>query len=179
MKYLNLIFLLLSGSLFLSACQQDTVRPEDSPYALFPNGSILVQHEAITLPANTYDLTIQNGVITRHDGLDWREAHCLLESNTSFDSNQTLKSGEYRIIHSRRHHEETSLPLRMAGLMPVKGDATKIIVLTLDLRSEQNPSIVRMTCNDWGYYFDDQFLSLNQVRATLQPLFSIRLPGQQ
>lgn len=178
MSFLYLKPVVLAGVLFLAACQHDPVRLEDSPYALFPAGTILIQHQDINLPANAFDVTIQNGIIMRQDGLDWREANCLLESKNSANTSRTLKAGQYRIISSKRHNEETMLPVRVAGLMPVNGDEHKIIFLTLGLKSEQNPFIVRMTCTDWGEYFDDQFLSLNQVRATLQPLFSIKLPGE-
>ena len=165
--------------LILIACQQNPVRFEDSPYALLPTGTVLTQNQDITLPAYAFDVTIQNGIITSQDDLDWREANCLLESANSAKTTRILKAGQYQISSSKRHNEETMLPVRVAGLQLVKGDEHKIIILTLGLKSKHNPFIVRMTCTDWGAYYVDKFLSLNQVRATLQPLFSIKLPGEQ
>ena len=179
MSFPTLKSFVLVGVILLTACQQNPVRFEDSPYALFPTGTILIQHQEIILPANAFGVTIQNGIITSQDDLDWREANCLLESANSAKTTRILKAGQYQISSSKRHNEETMLPVRVAGLQLVKGDEHKIIILTLGLKSKHNPFIVRMTCTDWGAYYDDKFLSLNQVRATLQPLFSIKLPGEQ
>jgi len=180
MNYSYLKFVLLAVAILLTACQQSPVRFEDSPYTLLPTGTTLIQHQDITLPANAFDVTIQNGIIMSQDGLDWREANCLLETNNRAATSRTLKPGTYQVIRSKRHNEETMLPVSVASLQLVSGgDSSKIIFLTLELKSEQNPFITRMTCTEWSEYFNDRYLSLNQVRATLQPLFSIKLPGEQ
>jgi len=171
----------LAGFILLTACQQNPVRFEDSPYALFPAGTVLTQHKDLTLPANSFSVVVQNGIIVRPDNLDWYQTNCTLRSENRTATSRTLKPGDYQIISSERHNEETMLPVRMAGLglIRVEGDSSKIIILSLKLKSELNPFIVRMTCRDWGEYFDDKYLTLSQVRAALQPLFSIKLPGEQ
>lgn len=182
MKYSGLILLMVS---LLSACQSTPVKLEDSPYATLPAGSTLVQHQDLILPSNTFSLQFQNGEQLHHKNIDQYYANCELESRDKASSPRTIKAGSYQITRSKRYHDYTALqPVKVAavgiGFGTGFGSADVFTyVLSMDLQSSLNPSITRFTCTHWGTYEDDDYLTLNVIRDTLNPIFSIKLPGEK
>jgi len=181
MKYSGLI--LLAASL-LTACQNNPVKLEDSPYATLPAGSTLVQHKDLTLPSNTFLLQFQNGQQLFSNDIDQYYANCELESRDQATTARTIKAGVYKIIRSTRYEESSSLPAMVAsnsvtGIMFTNASYMTKFLLSMDLQSDLNPNIMRFTCSAWGDQLTEDYLTLKVIRQTLNPLFSIKLPGEQ
>jgi len=182
MRYTGLI--LLASSL-LTACQSQPVKLENSPYATLPVGSTLVQHQDLTLPSNTFSLQFQNGQQLHHNNIDQYYANCELESRDKASSPRIIKAGTYQVTRSQRYEDYSSLlPVKVArvGIGIGAGIGTDDVftyVLSMDLQSSLNPSIIRFTCTHWGTRMDDDYLTLDVIRKTLNPLFSIKLPGEK
>jgi len=182
MKFTGLILLMAS---LLSACQSKPVKLEDSAYAVLPAGSTLVQHRDLTLPSNTFSLQFQNGEQLYNENVDQYYANCELESRDQASSPRTIKADTYQITRSQRYNDYSSLlPIKVAragiGFGMGLGSAdVYTFVLSMDLQSRLNPSIIRFTCTHWGTFDDDDYMTLNVIRKTLNPIFSIKLPGEK
>ncbi len=181
MKYSGLLLLMAS---LLSACQNNPIKLEDSAYATLPAGSTLVQQQDLTLPSNTFSLQFQNGEQLSSKDIDQYYANCELESRDRASTARTIKAGVYKITRSTRYEESTSLPVRVAsnasaGFMLANASYMTKFLLSMDLQSELNPNIMRFTCSAWGEQITEDYLTLKVIRQTLNPLFSIKLPGEQ
>ncbi len=185
---MKLTSLILIPAVLLGACTGKPVRLADSPYALVPAGSVLVQHQDLVLPSNTYALQFQNGQQLHHNQIDQYYANCELESRNKADRPRTLKAGRYLIVRSSRYEDYAFLPVKLArigiGVGIGIGDDFGVsdvftYVLSMYLQSDQNPNIIRFNCTHWGTHADDDYLTLNVIRQTLHPLFSIKLPGEK
>jgi len=182
MKHGVLILLIAS---FLSACQSKPVKLEDSAYATLPAGTTLVQHKNLTLPSNTFSLQFQNGQQLHNNDIDQYYANCELESRDKASSPRTIKAGTYQIVRSQRYNDYSSLkPIKVARVgigfgMGLGSADVYTYVLSMDLQSSLNPSIIRFTCTSWGTFDDDDYMTLNVIRTTLNPVFSIKLPGEK
>ncbi len=177
------VLLLLTATL-LSACQNNPLKLEDSPYATLPAGSTLVQHKDLILPTHTFLLQFQNGQQLSSKDIDQYYANCELESKDKADSARTIKAGVYKITHSTRYEESSSLPVMVAsnsvtGFMYANASYMTKFLLSMDLQSDLNPNIMRFTCSAWSEQLNEDYLTLKVIRQTLNPLFSIKLPGEK
>ncbi len=67
-------------------------------------------------------------------------------------------------------------PVMVAELTPGGGLTNQVIATLLELRSVQQPDVVRMTCANWGIPQDLAHLTLGQIRESLGDIFVLELP---
>jgi hypothetical protein len=174
--------------LFLSACQTWDTRNPDSPYYRIPAGSTLTLNKDLAIPAGKAAVYIQNGQIVGSIGqIHEYDPYCSLEMRTNRDVAQPVKADQFVILKVR---EETRLAraesillarnfhTTIAGNNMDGGPSQKLHSTLLDLRSERQPEVFRLTCQRW----DDRSyptlpLTVSEIRKTLGDVFTLKLAG--
>ena len=72
-----------------------------------------------------------------------------------------------------------ALSLRLAQLGGGEGGAPPLQSFStrMDLRSEKQPEIFRLTCAQWGFPGQDRHVTIAEIRRTLDGVFALQLPS--
>jgi hypothetical protein len=68
-----------------------------------------------------------------------------------------------------------SLGLSISDGAP-SGPSIQSFSTRMELRSEKQPEISRLTCAQWGYPGIDRHVTISEIRRTLAGVFTLRLP---
>jgi hypothetical protein len=183
---MRLVF--LAFFLFLSACQSWDTRNADSPYYRIPAGSTLTLSKDLNIPAGNAAVYIQNGQIAASSGqVRGYDAHCILEMRASKDAPQPVRADQFVILKVR---EETRLAYADSTLLAGNfhttiagnnidgGPGQKVHSTLLDLRSERQPEVFRLTCQRWDdRSYNTTPLTVSEIRKTLSDVFTLKLSG--
>jgi hypothetical protein len=178
----------LAFLLFLSACQSWDTRNPDSPYYHIPAGSTLILNKDITIPPGKAAVYIQNGQIVTSSGqVRGYDPSCTLEMRAIKDVPQPVKADQFVIFKVR---EETRLAransillarnfhTRIAGNNIDDGPGQKQHTTLLDLRSERQPEVFRLTCQRWDdRSYESTPVTVSEIRKALSDVFTLKLAG--
>jgi len=178
-------------ALLLAACQSAGFRfSEDSPHYPPPVGTRVILHQPLTIPPGHASTYVQFGRTMRFAEVDQYHAHCRFEVNRVGSSEQTVMPDEFRATRTEleqrdsvRRGETTRLaaagaPRVLAAAGRNSGSMGVIVYVTrMKLHSDRQPEVLRLDCGHWSTDPHDEFLTLNQIRATLRPLMSVQLPA--
>ncbi len=64
----------------------------------------------------------------------------------------------------------------VADISPGGGMTYQVLATLLELRSVNQPDVVRMTCATWGLPQDSAHLTLGQIRQSLGDIFLLEMP---
>ncbi len=172
----------LAFVLLLAACQTAAWQGnENSPYYLVPVGSRLVLNRAITVPANDVGVYIQNGEVVRSFwNVKSHYPYCALDLRRRLETPQTVQPDEFTIVRVRQESVMTvRLPfVHVADTDQGNGASYEIYATLMTLRSERQPEVTRLTCAQWVYPPLQRHVTINEMRKTLEDLFTLRLPGK-
>src|SRR5216684_2603759 len=176
----------LTFFIFLCACQSLNSQNENSPYYQIPAGSTLTLNKEIDVPAGKAAVYIQNGQIVDSSGqVHEYDPYCNLEMRAIKDVPQPVKSDQFVVLKSK---QETKLSradfmllasnnLLLAGKMG-GGPSQKLQSTLLDLRSEKQPEVFRLTCQRWDTRTTVSTpLTVGEIRKTLSDVFALKLAG--
>ena len=178
----------LAFFLFLSACQSWDTRNADSPYYHIPAGSTLALNKDIAIPAGKAAVYIQNGQIVGSYGqVHEYDAYCNLEMRAAKDAPQTIKADQFVILKVREEirlaYADSILLARnfhttIAGNRGDGGPSQKLHSTLLDLRSERQPEVFRLTCQRWDTRsYETTPVTVSEIRKTLGDMFALKLAG--
>jgi hypothetical protein len=181
MKHILLLILSVVG---LGACGTPRyVGNEDSPFYKVPIGSRLILEQDLEFPPERLTIYLQDGkIFPSFSGVQQYRAHCLFEVRHKRDAAQTVKADTFE-VQKTTQIEETSRfgpPVRAAGEWQfAAGNPAFWVYLTrLDLRSERQPEVMRLTCQRWETLAGQQrHLSINELRKALAPFFRLETPA--
>lgn len=165
---------------------------EDSPYFIVPAGTQLSLHERVSFDPGQLSVYVQNGRVMGIRGVRHYEPFCKFELRDQSDTARAIAPTEMVVTRSLQHVHDGTFSrlegLRIAGLslsaiaqvggFDDGGSPILSYITRMDVRSDQEPEIFRMSCLRWSYPDMAQHLSITEIRRTLSPLFTLRLPGQ-
>ena len=173
----------------LSSCQTYD-GDESSPYYVVPAGSRLTLQQELTIPADELSVFIQNGRTARRGEVQQYYPFCRLYLYQKSASERTVRPGEITITRAMQQRRLTGPFSDAGGLLLARltlaqddtgddnGGELQSFMTLMELRSEKQPELFRLTCAQWAYQGDigDRHLTITEIRRTLNPLFMLRLP---
>jgi len=166
--------------LLLSACQTAGPLDEDSRYQVLPIGSRLVLKQELTIPAHNAGVVLQGGrVVSGGQGVNQYHPHCRLEVRDVRETVQTVAADEFVVRRARYETQTVALPGLMKAARLYAGDGPGFLIFrtVLDLRSERQPHVRWLTCQQWGDPTLDQHVTIREIRQTLGEIFMLQLPA--
>jgi len=161
---MNLKRLLLALPLLFSSCQNRDETDEKSPYFVIPSGSRLVLHQSVTVPAFAAASYLQGGQWLPWPQVSRYHPHCKFELRQPKDLPQIIMADEFVIT---RTGEETETQ-----------EGLQIHARVLELRSERQPQVSRLSCAVWQAPATGRPVSGRELRQALGNIFTLELAGR-
>lgn len=178
----------------LAACQTASYqRPVNSPYYIIPAGSHLNLTQALTFDPDQLSVYIQNGQVLSLSRVQVYFPFCKFELNHLSDAARTMKPDELVVTKTDQYRWEGALSRTTPEAYEPKprvmltqfgggdnpgGPPQYSFITRMDLRSEKQPEIFRLTCLRWAYPGMDEHVSIAEMRKALSPLFTLRTPTE-
>jgi hypothetical protein len=177
-------------ALVLSSCQtRSYLGNESSPYYVVPAGSRLTLNQELTIPSDELAVYMQNGRVMRNVDLLHEVPFCKFELRDLSRAARKVQPDEMVVTGSTqaRSRGVTALaaPIVVAELGSVMLAGTDDVPsiesfsTRMDLRSDKQPEIFRLTCAQWGQPGAVQHVTITEMRQALTGLFTLRLPQQE
>lgn len=181
--------------LTLVACQ--TTRydgDESSPHFAPPAGTRVMLNRELTIPPEQVSVMLQNGQVVRPAEVNTYYPHCKFEVRRRLDVPQTVKPGEFLVTRVERNllhgvdagtarYARVSvgigIGINMGGGVSGDGPSVQTYATRMNLRSDTQPDVFRLTCGQWGYPYDGEHVSINGMRRALGDIITLRLPPVQ
>ncbi len=189
MRRLIFLFVLV---LPLAACQTAVPRDPSSPYYAVPEGSRLILHRALEVPVGDASVRFQSGKVMGQDSVDIYYPNCRLQLRKPLEASARIEPDTFVIEKVRRNEIAGRVrELRLAAAGGVRvfggiavngggGDGGRIFYETeMFLSSERQPDVRKLICRQWQDPTTDPYhLTINQIRRTLEPIFTLELAGE-
>lgn len=177
----------------LAACQTPYQGNEESPYYVVPAGSRLILNKELSFNPDQVSVYVQNGKVMRLNELQKYDPFCKFELYRLVHTPRTIAPGEIDVTRAMQGHyfylfSQTARPYYTAMSLPhvvlggsfeQGGTPLESFVVRMDLHSEKQPEVYRMTCIRWSTNPSRyEYPSIVEMRQTLKPLFTLRTPAQ-
>lgn len=179
--------LLLLTTITLGACQTSYEGDENSPYYAIPPGTRLVLKQPLTIPPEQVSVWLQDGRVIAPNDARVYYPHCKFESRRRLPTPQTVTPDEFvvtrvtrALTHSVRLPDPTERLHAAVGIgmnISYDGPSVQTFATRMDLGSDRQPEVLRMTCGQWGYPYDGVHVTIQEIRAALGTVFELRLPS--
>lgn len=182
---MRIVSILLLFAASVSACHTAaSLNDERLPYARVSPGSHLNLNQEITVPGGQVGVYLQNGRVINATELNRYLPFCKFELYDMSHAARVVKPDDILVIHS----EQQELGWGFASAAPVvvaangwnvagleSGPSLQSYVKRMDLRSDKQPDIFRLSCGMWGYPSDLRHVTIAEMRAALGDVFTLRL----
>lgn len=173
----------------LSGCQtRSYLGNENSPYYVVPAGSRLTLNQGLTIPSGELAVYMQNGRVMRNVELLHDVPFCKFELRDLGRAARTVQPDEMVVTRSTQARSRGVTALAAPVVIAARG-ATQLVSNDLpsiesfstrmDLRSDKQPEVFRLTCAQWGLPGDVRHVTIAEMRQALAGLFTLRLPRQE
>lgn len=180
--------LALAAALALPACQTSFEDNENSPYYVLPPGTRLILNQTLTIPAEQVAVWLQDGRVVPANDANMYYPHCKLELRRRLATVQTVAPDEFVVTRVTRsllhsvHAPATGKRWLVAagfGINLGGGDGPSIqtFATRMDLGSDRQPEVLRLTCGQWGYPHEGRHVNIGEIRGALRTIFALRIPG--
>jgi len=177
MKHVLYLFILSSYTIVLSSCSYQAPKDPNSSFYAPPVGSQLILHQALTIPANDAEVRIQDGKLIQSSwDLDTYYANCNFELRDIAHVDRTIKPDTFNV--SRAHQDFENVMLNTPTVVAGSGDGGPPLVdymTIMALYSPRQPEVMSISCQHWSDPSDGEHLTINQIRQTLDGLFTLTL----
>lgn len=177
--------LMLVVVVLLGACQTSYQGNEDSPYFKVPVGSTLILNNDITIPPYKAGVYIQGGQIMPLSQVNKYYPHCKFEVLKIKDAPQAVKSDTFVIEKVAQEITDTvdTGQLQLAAssigiginISDSDGPSVQAYVTRMNLHSERQPEVFRLSCGQWAYPSQGQQVMINEMRKALGNLLTLQL----
>lgn len=181
-------FTMLAVVALLCACQTSYEGNEDSPYYRVPVGSKLVLRESVTIPPSLAGVFLQGGQIKPLSQINQYYPYCKFELWKIRDAPQTVQPDEFTITKVTQEitHSVDAGQIQLADIAigigihagMDDGPSVQTYATRLNLRSEKQPEVFRLSCGQWAYPATGQHVSISEMRRALGEIFTLRLAGK-
>jgi hypothetical protein len=174
--------LLLIISLTLGACQTTPPQDANSPRFAPPVGWTLQLNQSLTVPARASRIYFQGGKsyaapgVISFSAVDQYYPNCYLQMRSPVAEPRQLQPDIFRIERVRRTEDwvqSRPLEVAMAGMFRISGTGMQIYSTVLDLHSDRQPDVWRLSCQQWDEPYDANHVTVNQIRKALGDIFTL------
>lgn len=178
-------------TIVLCGCQTTSsyVGNENSPYYLVPPGSRLILQRPLTIPADQLAVYVQNGQVLPNSQVQHLYPFCKFELARLAPNPRTVQPNDIvitRTVQEIIQGAMSAAPLLARNAFGMRADADgapsgpsiQSFSTRMELRSEKQPDIFRLTCAQWGYPGIDRHVTIAEIRRTLAGVFTLRLPHE-
>ena len=143
-----------------------------------PESSRLPLLKPIQFPANTMEIALQGGALTRYDDLYEYEPHCTLLLRREYAQPHVIAPQSFRIKRVYYNEEATAaLPQRVAGLGWLSdgggGRTTYMFLTRFYLESADNPEVLYLSCKQKADYSIGEHVTRAEFAAAVGEYFSL------
>lgn len=188
------VIVMVGLAVVLAACQTAYQGNEDSPYYDVPVGSELVLNKEIHFNPDQLSVYVQFGKVLPFSVVRKYETFCKFELNHMASTARTIAPSEMRVTRSYQERtydlfagaarpQYVDLSARhmvQSGSFDQGGPGQLSFVERMDLHSPNQAEIFRLTCARWASYptgYKNENISIAEIRRTLDPLFTLRVPA--
>ena len=182
-RLLALFSTTLLSTILLGACASLAPQTEDSPFYPIPEGSRLILNEDLIVPARQLKVYVQGARLATDAARLY--PYCVFELRQRQSTPQRIKADTFTIYNvssyidyiagiDNPHRQYASLIFEHSG----EGPGLVTYATHLDLRSPEQPQVLRMICAILqDYDISSRHLSIRQIRAALGNTFTLQLPS--
>jgi hypothetical protein len=172
----------------LSGCQTSShIGDENSPFYVVPAGSRLLLQQELQIPPNSLAAYIQNGRVMQNSEVQHYYPFCKFELNQISATARTVQPDEIVVTKGSQQRLKGATALAAPVMLARRGlhmssldndDRTTMESFTtrMDLRSEKQPDIFRLSCAVWDDSGIGKHVSIANIRQTLSGVFTLILP---
>lgn len=173
------IIALLPLCLLLGACQTTGPLDENSPYHVLPSGSRLILKQKLTIPAHSAGVLLQGGRVVSRQDVNQYHPHCRLEVQEVRETAQTVVPDEFVVRRARQYTHAWARGgfVKADWRYAVGGPSYLVFETILDLRSERQPQVRWLTCQQWSDPAFGQHVTTREMRVTLGEIITLQLPS--
>lgn len=167
-------------------CQ--TLQDVESAYYQIPVGSRLVLHKEIPIPPEAARIKIQGGEVRHYGLVDEYEPFCELEVEEVRSVAQRVHPDEFVITKVDHRTYDVGLSRDRVASLGMRigfggdGPLQTFYATILQLRSEAQPNVLKLTCQNDQRAFPGilyaRHLTVAEIREALGTLFSLQLLGE-
>jgi hypothetical protein len=169
---------LIAFCVLLTACQTTGPLDENTPSHVLPSGSRLVLKQELVIPVRSAGVMLQDGRVVDAKDVNQYHPHCRLEVNDVRETTQTVTADEFLV---KRAHQETQTVARpsliKAGLRTSGTISFYVFRTVMDLRSERQPQVRSLTCQQWGDASLGEHVTIREIRKALGEIILLQLPA--
>lgn len=172
-------------AMLLAACQPAYLKSgqpnPDSPYFEVPVDSEFVLNTDVTFPAYQKDMFFQNGKVSDFGGVNRWLPYCALSVHAKTQVPQIVKADTFVVQKVMQKYLFTlaKAELQVAQLKRHDVDEWRVLATVMELSSERQPGVVRMTCAAWGLPQDMSNVTLNSIRKAFGDVVTLKLADIQ
>lgn len=147
----------------------------DSPKLIPPAGTQIEVTRELSAGGGAR-LLMQYGEIKPRSNVAVIEPYCLFVSNrprSEFNQPLVIEPGVFNVERSYRRIDFTWAE----GVEVAEIDSNRDMSTIMELSSDTQPEIDRLTCTRWGSRWQDGYLNIQEMRGALGGLVRIVLPG--
>ena len=159
MRRLTLIVTVIA----LSACQSAAEYAQALAGSSVPVGSRLILNQPLSIPANTAHVRLQSGEIRSAGAIKQYYPNCNLRLRTRKNAPQTVEPDEFVISKV------------VYGNDVVASDNVKRYYTEMQLRSEKQPDVFMLACQQWNKPPDSSYVTVDQIGVVLSEMFTMQL----
>lgn len=168
----------------LGACAGIAPQTEDSPFYPVPEGSRLILNGNLIVPANQLKVYVQGARLATDAARLY--PYCVFELRQRQSTPQRIYADTFTIYNVSRYIDYiagiTNPDFQYASfkIFQHSGEGPGLVTYAthLDLRSPEQPQVLRMICAILqDYDISSHHLSIEQIRAALGNTFTLQLPS--
>jgi hypothetical protein len=177
---------LVSAAVLLASCQTLSYDGnENSPYFVVPAGSRLTLTQALTIAPDQVGLFLQDGRVTPFAEIRKYYPHCKFELYRRVAEARTVSPDAFTIsrpLQEETHSVSNALPMYARVSLLIRADADidggpsiRSYATRMNLRSEKQPEVFRLSCGQWGHPPDTTHVTIAEMRRALGSVFELEL----
>jgi len=147
----------------LSACQGAAEYAQALAESSVPVGSRLILNQSLSIPSDTAHVRLQSGEIRSAGAIKQYYPNCNFRLRTRTDAPQKLEPDTF-IIFKVEYGKDI-----------VAGDNVQRYYSEMHLRSEKQPNVFMLACQQWNKPPDSSYVTVDQIRVVLGEIFILEL----
>ncbi len=175
---MRIVFLVCT--VLLAGCQPAYLkngRPnENSPYFEVTVQSRFVLHQTLTIPPYRRNIYFQHGKAMPFYEVNEFIEYCALTLHAQKQVPQTVKPDTFTVTKVYRQYLFQLASATMAQVFERgNGEPWQVLATQMELRSETQPDVIRMTCAAWGLPQELSNVTVAGIRSSLGNIVTLEL----
>ncbi len=180
-------------AVILAGCQTSYIGDESSPFYVVPPGSRITLNRALAIPPEQLGVFIQYGEVRPLSQVQLYYPYCRFELRTLHNAARTVAPDQMIVRRSAQvtlramyaavvGERYAGVGMRVAtdqGDKHDDGQPLLTFATRMDLHSEKQPDVFRLTCAQAGYRGEDRHVTIAEMKSTLGNLFTLDIAGPQ